>query len=92
MEFIFIAKLDQQVFATTCLGVSDLILKDIEFDYCIIDEASQINLPVCLGPLFCAKTFVLVGDHYQVNSLYKIKIFQFFHLIFSFFIKATSNY
>lgn len=66
----FVAKLNQQVFATTCLGVDDLVLRDIEFDYCIIDEASQINLPICLGPLFCAKTFVLVGDHYQVFSFF----------------------
>lgn len=40
-----------------------------KFDYCIVDEASQITQPVCLGPLRFADTFVLVGDHYQVTFI-----------------------
>lgn len=40
-----------------------------KFDYCIVDEASQITLPTCLGPLRFADTFVLVGDHYQLAPL-----------------------
>ena len=60
-------KLSQNVIATTCLGVGDIVLRNMRFDCCIIDEASQINLPVCLGPLFCSDVFVLVGDHYQVS-------------------------
>ena len=36
---------------------------------CIIDEASQITLPISLGPLKYASTFVLVGDHYQLPPL-----------------------
>ena len=40
-----------------------------KFDYCIVDEASQITLPVCLGPLRYADRFVLVGDHYQLPPL-----------------------
>lgn len=40
-----------------------------QFDYCIVDEASQLTLPVCLGPLRYAKVFVLVGDHYQLPPL-----------------------
>lgn len=44
------------------------------FDYCIVDEASQITLPTCLGPLRHADKFILVGDHLQlpplVRSLY----------------------
>jgi len=43
--------------------------KKLKFDYCIIDEASQITLPVSIGPLKCANTFVLVGDHYQLPPL-----------------------
>ncbi|KAJ8610045.1 hypothetical protein MRB53_038772 [Persea americana] len=39
------------------------------FDYCIVDEASQITLPVCLGPIRMARVFVLVGDHYQLPPL-----------------------
>lgn len=39
------------------------------FDVCIVDEASQITLPTCLGPLRHARTFVLVGDHFQLAPL-----------------------
>lgn len=43
-----------------------------QFDVCIVDEASQITLPVCLGPLRFAKTFVLVGDHFQLPPLVRL--------------------
>lgn len=42
------------------------------FDYCIVDEASQITLPTCLGPLRYAEKFVLVGDHFQLPPLVRI--------------------
>lgn len=45
-----------------------------EFDYCIVDEASQITLPTCLGPLRFAQKFVLVGDHYQLPPLVGFRI------------------
>lgn len=41
------------------------------FDYCIVDEASQITLPTCIGPLRFADTFVLVGDHFQLPPIVK---------------------
>ena len=34
-----------------------------------MDEASQITLPTCLGPLRYADKFVLVGDHFQLPPL-----------------------
>lgn len=40
-----------------------------KFDYCIVDEASQITLPTNLGPLRYADKFVLVGDHFQLPPL-----------------------
>lgn len=58
-----------QVVATTCLGVNHQLFNRRVFDYCIVDEASQITLPVCLGPIRMARTFVLVGDHYQLPPL-----------------------
>ncbi|KAJ1838063.1 DNA replication endonuclease-helicase Dna2, partial [Coemansia sp. RSA 2703] len=57
------------VVGTTCLGVSHPIFTMRKFDYCIIDEASQITLPVCIGPLLEASKFVLVGDHHQLPPL-----------------------
>lgn len=60
---------EPQVVATTCLGVNHALFNSRIFDYCIVDEASQITLPVCLGPIRMAKAFVLVGDHYQLPPL-----------------------
>lgn len=62
-----------KVVATTCLGVNHSIFNTRTFDYCIVDEASQITLPVCLGPIRMARTFILVGDHYQLPPLVQNK-------------------
>ena len=59
----------QPIVATTCLGINHPIFNQRVFDYCIVDEASQITLPVCLGPIRMARTFILVGDHYQLPPL-----------------------
>ena len=63
----------KQVVATTCLGINHPIFNQRIFDYCIVDEASQITLPVCLGPIRMARTFILVGDHYQLPPLVQNK-------------------
>lgn len=57
------------IVATTCLGVNHPVFSERTFDYCIVDEASQITLPICLGPIRLARTFVLVGDHNQLPPL-----------------------
>ncbi|XP_075114807.1 DNA replication ATP-dependent helicase/nuclease DNA2 [Leptodactylus fuscus] len=59
----------QPVVATTCMGVNHPIFTKRKFDFCIVDEASQISQPICLGPLFFAHRFVLVGDHQQLPPL-----------------------
>lgn len=59
----------QPVVATTCLGINHAIFNQRVFDYCIVDEASQITLPVCIGPIRMARKFILVGDHYQLPPL-----------------------
>jgi DNA replication ATP-dependent helicase Dna2 len=61
------------VVGTTCLGINDRIFNERIFDYCIVDEASQITLPVCLGPIRMARTFILVGDHFQLPPLVQNK-------------------
>lgn len=63
----------QPIVATTCLGISHPIFNQRVFDYCIVDEASQITLPVCLGPIRMARSFILVGDHYQLPPLVQNK-------------------
>ncbi|KAI5296083.1 Tripartite DNA replication factor [Ascosphaera acerosa] len=60
---------NSQIVATTCLGISHSMFSNRTFDYCIVDEASQITLPVCLGPIRLANTFILVGDHFQLPPL-----------------------
>ena len=60
---------DTPIVATTCLSINHAIFKERTFDYCIVDEASQITLPVCLGPIRLARTFILVGDHNQLPPL-----------------------
>ena len=64
---------NSKVVATTCLGINQSIFNARTFDYCIVDEASQITLPVCLGPIRMARTFVLVGDHFQLPPLVQNK-------------------
>ncbi|XWW98796.1 hypothetical protein V2A60_006799 [Cordyceps javanica] len=59
------------VVATTCLGINHPVFQERAFDYCIVDEASQITLPICAGPIRMAKTFVLVGDHNQLPPVVK---------------------
>ena len=63
----------QPIVATTCLGINHAIFNQRVFDYCIVDEASQITLPVCIGPIRMARTFILVGDHYQLPPLVQNK-------------------
>lgn len=54
---------------TTCMGIKHPIFTRRRFDFCIVDEASQISQPICLGPLLYAKRFVLVGDHQQLPPI-----------------------
>lgn len=51
------------------MGINHPIFSRKTFDFCIVDEASQISQPVCLGPLFFSRRFVLVGDHQQLPPL-----------------------
>lgn len=58
------------VVGATCLAVRHaLFTSGRTFDYCIVDEASQIPEPIALGPLRFARTFLLVGDHNQLPPL-----------------------
>ena len=58
----------QLVFGATCLGVHDTAAS-MTYDWCVVDEASQITVPVVLVPLLRARRFVLFGDHNQLPPL-----------------------
>ncbi|KAL5490161.1 DNA2 [Sanghuangporus weigelae] len=65
--------LSSPVVAATALSTDHALFSRRRFDYCIVDEASQITLPTCIGPLRFAEKFVLVGDHFQLPPLVKNK-------------------
>ena len=80
------------IVATTCLGINHAIFNQRVFDYCIVDEASQITLPVCIGPIRMARTFILVGDHYQLPPLVQNKEAQEGGLDISLFKTLSDNH
>lgn len=82
----------QPIVATTCLGINHTIFNQRVFDYCIVDEASQITLPVCIGPIRMARTFILVGDHYQLPPLVQNKEAQEGGLDISLFKMLSDNH
>eukprot|EP01028_Stygiella_incarcerata_P002326 TRINITY_DN1435_c0_g1_i1.p1 TRINITY_DN1435_c0_g1~~TRINITY_DN1435_c0_g1_i1.p1 ORF type:complete len:1376 (-),score=395.69 TRINITY_DN1435_c0_g1_i1:34-4161(-) len=43
------------------------------FDYCIIDEASQVPFAAAIAPLRLCHRFILVGDHYQLPPVTRSK-------------------
>ncbi|CAM8904527.1 unnamed protein product [Rhodiola kirilowii] len=69
VEEISMRLAEVKVVGVTCLGITNPLLTKASFDICIMDEAGQTTLPVSLGPLMFASTFVLVGDHYQLPPL-----------------------
>jgi DNA replication ATP-dependent helicase Dna2 len=63
----------QQLVATTCSSIGHAVFDKLTFDYCVVDEASQVLLSTCLGPLFAAHKFILVGDLEQLPPIVKSK-------------------
>lgn len=63
----------QKILATSCLGMNHPLFTQRQFDVCIVDEASQVLQPACLGPLFSSKKFVLVGDPKQLPPVVQCK-------------------
>jgi DNA replication ATP-dependent helicase Dna2 len=62
----------EAIFETPRLIINSELFSRRIFDYCIVDEASQITLPTCLGPLRFSEKFVLVGDHNQLPPLVRV--------------------
>ncbi|XP_067637640.1 DNA replication ATP-dependent helicase/nuclease DNA2 [Eurosta solidaginis] len=58
-----------QIVGVTCLGSSHPLFLHRRFDFCIVDEATQVMQPTTLRPLFYCDKFVLVGDPDQLPPL-----------------------
>ncbi len=52
------------IYATTCLQMNNSLLLCLKFEYCVMDEASQINEALAIGPILLAEKFVMIGDYY----------------------------
>lgn len=78
----------RRVIAGTCLGfLSNRNVRELNFDVCIIDEASKASIPESLVPMTKARRTILVGDSSQLSpSEYlldpqdRIKVTQKFQL------------
>jgi ATP-dependent RNA/DNA helicase IGHMBP2 len=61
-----------QVVLATCVGAAnDKLLKGIEFDLVIIDEAAQALEAACWIPALRGKKLILAGDHCQLSPTIK---------------------
>ena len=78
----------RRVLAGTCLGfLSNRNVRELNFDVCIIDEASKASITESLVPMSKARRTVLVGDssqlspgEYLLNPEDKLKVSQQFQL------------
>ncbi|MBF0186194.1 MAG: AAA family ATPase, partial [Magnetococcales bacterium] len=60
----YLARCD--VVAGTCVGVAGASLQSVEFDLCIVDEASKATPTEMLVPLAKSKRWIIVGDSKQL--------------------------
>lgn len=57
------------IIASTVLSSSSYLTKDLEFDYVIMDEASQVPIYLALIPLMKTDKFILIGDDKQLQPI-----------------------
>lgn len=60
---------EASIIATTILSSSSTHMKNIEFDYIIMDEASQVPLYLSLIALMKTDKFILIGDDKQLQPI-----------------------
>ena len=64
--------MNSKIIASTVLSSSSFLTKDIEFDYVIMDEASQVPVYLSLIPLMKTSKFILIGDNKQLQPIQNI--------------------
>lgn len=62
---------ETQVICCTLMGANHRLIKDIEFETVIIDEAAQSPEPACWVPITKANKVVLAGDPFQLPPTIK---------------------
>uniref|UniRef100_A0A182M9V9 DNA replication ATP-dependent helicase/nuclease n=1 Tax=Anopheles culicifacies TaxID=139723 RepID=A0A182M9V9_9DIPT len=60
-----------QIVAVTCQGTGHSMISQRVFDYCIVDEATQVFQASIIRPLVRCKKFLLVGDPEQLPPVVK---------------------
>lgn len=55
-----------QIVCSTATGLDDAVMRELHFDWCVFDEASQGIEPAVWIPLQYADRLVLAGDPYQL--------------------------
>jgi hypothetical protein len=74
----------QSVVAGTCMGfLANPHIQNMQFDLCIIDEASRATAPELLVPMTRAKRWVMVGDTKQLPPMVE-EVFEHRDLVESF--------
>lgn len=65
------------IIAGTCTGfLSNKIIRDVEFDYVIVDEAAKATFPELAVSLNKAHKIILVGDHQQLPPVLDTEIIR----------------
>lgn len=63
---------DARVIAGTCVGVAGVKgIEDVQFDLCIVDEASKATATEILIPMSKSKRWILVGDPEQLPPFFE---------------------
>lgn len=61
------------VICTVLAAARNPVVRSMDFDWCIIEEAGQILQPALFNPILQARRFMLVGDDFQLPPLVKSK-------------------
>ena len=64
---------ETEVVIGTPTSVRDKSIRDKEFDWVIIDEATQATEPISWIPIACARKVVMAGDHFQLPPTVRSK-------------------
>lgn len=57
---------NSKIIAGTCSSLGSEFMEEMQFDFAIIDEASQASIPSTLIPILKSNRFALFGDHFQL--------------------------